>query len=199
MKSIYLTNSSFYLGNDVAGVARSLLGKVLLTRSSGKVTSGIIVETEAYSYREKGCHAYNGRITARNEVMFKQGGHAYVYLCYGIHHLFNVVTNVEGKADAVLIRALEPIEGVELMKHRMKVKAETRLTSGPGKLTRALAIDRSLNGASLVKNKVWLEDQGQQIRLSEILSTARIGIDYAGPDAFLPWRFTLKDNPWISK
>ena len=190
-------DQSFYQRNDVTKIARELLGKGLFTQFAGKTTGGIIVETEAYSRSERGCHAYQNRMTARNEIMFGEGGHAYVYLCYGIHNLFNVVTNGEGEADAVLIRALEPLVGVQSMMKRMNVKSEGRITSGPGKLTKALGIDRSFNGDPLWSKHLWLEDMGTHP--TKIISTPRIGIDYAGEDALLPWRFTLKDNLWISK
>ncbi len=180
-------------------IARELLGKCLFTRKQGKTTGGIIVETEAYSSKEKGCHAYRNRMTKRNEVMFREGGHAYVYLCYGIHNLFNVVTNVEGDADAVLIRALEPVEGIPLMMKRVSAQSEVRITSGPGKLTKALAIDRKLNGELLWSKQLWVEDSGNRIHPPDILASPRIGIDYAGKDALLPWRFTVKGNTWLSK
>jgi len=140
---------SFYTGSDVTKIAKQLIGKKLVTNVLGKKSSGIIVETEAYSFCERGCHAYDSRMTNRNKVMFETGGVAYVYLCYGIHHLFNVVTNKKGSADAVLIRALEPIEGIEWMMERMKVKSIKRITSGPGKLTKALGIDRTYDGRNL--------------------------------------------------
>ena len=189
----------FYLDKNVVKIARSLLGKILFTRIDGNVTAGRIVETEAYSWKERGCHAFKGK-TTRNAVMFDQGGVAYVYLCYGIHHLFNIVTNHEGIADAVLIRALEPVVGIEIMKERRgKITNDFQLTSGPGKLSRALGIDRNLNGKSLFQNEVWLEDDGASLSSKNILTSKRIGIDYAGEDALLPWRFTIKDNVWISK
>ncbi len=190
---------AFYQRNDVVRIAKDLLGKVLFTNINGNVAGGIIVETEAYSYKEKGCHAYNSRMTERNEVMFKCGGHAYVYLCYGIHHLFNVVTNVEGKADAVLIRALEPIAGMPYILQRMKSKSIKRITSGPGKLTKALGIDRSLNADYLLGDSVWIEDQGINVSKNSIVASPRIGIDYAGEDAGLLWRFTIKGSEWVSK
>ena len=197
--SIMKLDDLFYQRSDVVRIARDLLGKGLFTQENGVMTGGVIVETEAYSYTEQGCHAYQNRMTRRNKVMFGEGGHAYVYLCYGIHNLFNVVTNREGKADAVLIRALEPIKGIELMISRLNVKNKTRITSGPGNLTRALGIDRRLNGVRLGSNCLWIEDLGWPIRKSEITSSQRIGIDYAGEDALLPWRFTLKNSQWISK
>ncbi len=189
---------SFYQRNNVEAIARELLGKALYSRVNKKVTGGMIVETEAYSQKEKGCHAFKGK-TERNKIMFETGGFAYVYLCYGIHNLFNVVTNTEGLADAVLIRALQPLEGEELMMKRMKTISIERITSGPGKLTNALGIDRSFNGKYLLSNDVWLEDNGKLISGKNIIASKRIGIDYAGKDALLPWRFTIKGNPWVSK
>jgi DNA-3-methyladenine glycosylase len=190
----------FYQQKDVVKVARSLLGKGLFTKHNGVVTGGTIVETEAYSWVERGCHAFDARITNRNAVMFGKGGHAYVYLCYGIHNLFNVVTNVEGTADAVLIRAIEPVTGMAEMKLRRGTLANPyHLTSGPGKLSKALGIDRTFNGKSLTESEVWIEDFGKKIVKKDIDASPRIGIDYAGEDASLPWRFTIKGNPWVSK
>ncbi len=189
---------SFYQRDNVVTIARELLGKTLYARARRKVTGGMIVETEAYSQKEKGCHAFKGK-TERNKIMFNNGGFAYVYLCYGIHNLFNVVTNTEGVADAVLIRALQPLEGEELMMKRMKATSIERITSGPGKLTKALGIDRNFNGKYLLSNDVWLEDNGKIISGKDIVASKRIGIDYAGKDAHLPWRFTIKGNLWVSK
>lgn len=189
---------SFYTRSNVVTVARELLGKVLSTKINGLTTSGMIVETEAYSEKEKGCHAYKG-MTRRNAVMYDDGGVAYVYLCYGIHQMVNVVTNAKGIADAVLIRALEPLTGIDVMMERMRVKHDKRITSGPGKLTRALGIDKSFNGKSLAGKELWIEDCGMEISASQIIKSTRIGIDYAGDDALLPWRFTIKGNEWISK
>ncbi len=189
-------DESFYLRGNVVRIAKELLGKTLFTNIRGKVTSGIIVETEAYSQIEKGSHAYRG-MTERNKVMFGPGGSAYVYLCYGIHHLFNIVTNVEGVADAVLIRALEPLTGEAYMLRRMKTKSPKRISSGPGKLAKAMGIDRSFNGKYLGSDDVWVEDAGRAVK--KINASKRIGIDYAGRDALLPWRFTIQGNPWVSK
>ena len=190
---------SFYQRTDVVKIARELLGKSLFTRVNGVLTSGMIVETEAYSWKERGCHAYNARKTKRNEVMFKEGGHAYVYLCYGMHHLFNIVTNVEGVAEAVLVRALEPVEGIDIMKKRRgPSSAQMHLTSGPGKLTKSLGIDRTWIGKLLISSDIWIEEMGP-VSKSMIETTKRIGIDYAGEDARLPWRFLIKGNPWVSK
>ena len=189
-------DESFYLREDVVKIAKELLGKILFTNIRGKVTSGIIVETEAYSQKERGSHAFKG-MTQRNKVMFQAGGVAYVYLCYGVHHLFNIVTNGNGVADAVLIRAVEPLTGEEHMLRRMKTKSPRRISSGPGKLAKAMGIDRSFNGKYLGSDDVWVEDAG--IVVTKIKANKRIGLDYAGRDALLPWRFTIQGNVWVSK
>lgn len=188
---------AFYLRRNVTVIAKQLLGKMLVTEVDGLTSGGIIVETEAYSYKERGSHAYHG-MTKRNEAMFSQGGIAYVYLCYGVHEMFNVVTNETGKADAILVRALEPKIGIETMMQRIKTDVQKRITSGPGKLTKALGIDRSHNRMELDSNEIWIEE-GIEIKSKDIVSSKRIGIDYAGEDALLPWRFTLKNNPWVSR
>jgi DNA-3-methyladenine glycosylase len=188
----------FYLRSNVTTIAKQLLGKGLFTKIDGQLTGGIIVETEAYSYKERGSHAHRG-MTKRNEIMFANGGVAYVYLCYGIHEMFNVVTNSEGKADAILIRALEPVEGIGTMKLRTRTDSPRRITSGPGKVTKALGINRSLNGEDLTGNEIWIEDLDNKIGPKAIVSSKRIGIDYAGEDALLLWRFFLKNNVWVSK
>lgn len=189
---------SFYQRQNVVLIAKELIGKVLVTSVNGLLTSGVIVETEAYSYRERGCHAHRG-ITERNKVMFEPGGVAYVYLCYGIHQMMNVVTNKENRAEAVLIRALQPLEGLDVMRHRMSVKTENRITSGPGKLTKALGIDRKQNGQSLGGSEIWIENRNIKVAKGRIMALPRIGIDYAGEDARLPWRFTLSGSEWVSK
>lgn len=190
----------FYQRKNVVRIARELLGKALFTNIDGVITGGFIVETEAYSWKERGCHAYNNRKTSRNAVMFAEGGHSYVYLCYGMYHLFNVVTNIVGTADAVLVRALEPFTGIPEMKiRRGKIRGDLHLTSGPGKLSKALGIDRSLNAKSLFDNEIWIEDAGRNIPGRNIIASPRIGIDYAGDDARLPWRFAVKDSRWVSK
>ncbi len=189
---------SFYQRQDVVKIARELIGKVLVTNVNETLTSGMIVETEGYSDRERGCHAYNG-LTERNKVMFDEGGMAYIYLCYGIHQMMNVVTNEKGKADAVLIRALKPLTGIDGMLERAKTNSIKRITSGPGKLTKALGISRKLNGQSLKGSEIWIEDQGITMARQHVVSSPRIGIDYAGEDALLPWRFSLKDSEWVSR
>jgi len=189
----------FYQRRDVVKISRDLLGKVLVTHLDGVTTSGIIVETEAYSWRERGSHAYGSKLTARTSVMFREGGHVYVYLCYGMHHLFNIVTNREGVAEAVLVRALEPLGGIpEMMRRRGEKVKINHLTSGPGKLTKSMGIDRSLNGKLLSDGEIWIED-GKKVPASQVEAGKRIGIEYAGEDALLPWRFTVRGNPWISR
>jgi DNA-3-methyladenine glycosylase len=191
---------AFYRRSDVVKIARELIGKQLFTKVKGVITGGTIVETEAYSWKERGCHAFGGRMTERNKIMFAKGGHTYVYLCYGMHHLFNVVTNDEGIADAVLIRAIEPGVGMHEMAHRRgNLRSEIHLTSGPGKLTKALGIDRTFNGKFLLNDEVWIEDGDDVISRDRIVCSKRIGIDYAGEDAALPWRFSLKESKWVSK
>jgi DNA-3-methyladenine glycosylase len=193
-------SKSFYERSNVVKIARELLGMQLYTKIGNTTTSGMIVETEAYSQKERGCHAFGGKRTTRNEIMFAHGGHAYVYLCYGMHHLFNVVTNRAGVADAVLIRAIEPADGIETMKFRRgNLQNKFQLTSGPGKLTKALGIDRDFNGKFLLNGDVWIDDVGEKLSTRQIDVTPRIGIDYAGEDAKLPWRFTIKGNKWISR
>ena len=155
---------SFYQRTNVVKIARELLGKVLFTNVNGIITAGMIVETEAYSWKEKGCHAYGAKKTNRNAVMFEGGGHTYVYLCYGMHHLFNIVTNETNIPEAVLIRAVQPVHGIdEMIIRRGNLKNNFHLTSGPGKLTKALGIDRKLNGKFLMGNEVWVEDAGNRL------------------------------------
>jgi DNA-3-methyladenine glycosylase len=188
---------SFYLRNNVVRIARELVGKSLHARIRGISTSGMIVETEAYSYKERGSHAFRG-MTPRNAVMFGEGGHVYVYLCYGVHHLFNVVTNKAGLADAVLVRALQPMDGEELMAKRVGGKA-AKITAGPGKLSKAMGFDRRHNGIDLCGDEIWLEDMDMDVKSIKIKKGPRIGVEYAGKDASLPWRFWIAGNPWVSK
>lgn len=188
----------FYTRPDVVEVARDLVGKVLVTNIDNQLCRAMIVETEAYNGRtDRACHAFNKR-TARTEVMYGPGGVAYVYLCYGIHNLFNIVTNEEGLADAVLIRAVQPLEGTEVMLQRRNMtEAKPKLSSGPGILTTALGINRSHNGISLTGKMVWLEEN-EMTQKAQIKKSKRIGVEYAGQDALLPWRFTLKNSIWVS-
>jgi len=184
----------FYINGEVTDIAKRLLGKYLYVNNEG-VTAGIIVETEAYSYKEKACHAYNNRLTQRTSTMFEEGGVAYVYTCYGIHTLFNVVTNKKGIAEAVLIRAIEPLFGLNIMRSRRGNKKD--ISAGPGKLTQALGISKKHNGVLLTSADIWIES-GISIEDQWIMSSERIGVDYAGEDAKLKWRFFIKNNLFIS-
>lgn len=186
---------SFYFRSDVVEVAKDLLGKLLVTNLCGVLTAGKIVETEAYCGRgDKASHA-NGKRTPRTEVMYKDGGVAYVYLCYGIHHLTNVVTNMVGQADAVLIRALEPIVGIEEMKQRRNTHG--KLASGPGTLSQAMGIKTFMTGEDLLGEKIWIAPNTDARH--EIETDVRIGVDYAEEDALKPWRFYIKGNNYVSK
>ena len=192
---------SFYEEHPVEVIAKKLLGKHLVTCFSGEKTSGLITEVEAYSGRnDKACHANNGLRTGRTEVMYSEGGKAYVYLCYGIHHMLNVVTSPQGLADAVLIRSIQPIEGIEVMFRRRGFESMSkRLTSGPGNVGKALGLNTQMhNGADLLSDQIWIEERPDLLK-ENIISTKRIGIDYAEEDALKPWRFYIKDSKWVSK
>lgn len=190
----------FYERSDVALVAKELLGKVLITNFNTIVTAGRIVETEAYNgIVDKASHAFNNRRTNRTEIMFGHGGVAYVYLCYGIHHLFNVVTNLQDVPHAVLIRAVEPVAGVPYMLERTgKLIAGFDLTRGPGNVSKALGISVKNTGSSLLANEIFIADDGSNINQKDIIVSARIGVDYAAEDALLPYRFSLRDNKYVS-
>ncbi|MDO9254436.1 MAG: DNA-3-methyladenine glycosylase [Bacteroidales bacterium] len=191
----------FYTRPDVVQIALELLGKVLYTSFNKEITAGIIIETEAYAgVIDKASHAYNNRRTARTETMYREGGCAYVYLCYGIHPLFNIVTSVPDVPHAVLIRGIEPLHGIEIMKNRKgKINLIPKDGIGPGNITKLLGIRVDDSGLSLCNNsntemRIWLQDEEIQVLDSEVKSGPRIGVDYAGEDAKLPYRFQ-----WIKK
>lgn len=190
----------FYTRPHVLEVARDLLGKKLVARArNGSRVAGIIVETEAYrGPKDKASHAYNGRRTNRTETMYGIGGTAYVYFVYGMYNQFNVVTNVEDTPHAVLVRAVEPVEGLDIIRRRRRGRSEYELTSGPGRLCLALGIDRSLDKADLLGERVWLEES-VSISPRQIARGPRIGIDYAEEWIMKPWRFWVSDNPFVSK
>lgn len=192
-------SKAFYLRDDVVQMARDLIGKYLFTQFDGCVTGGRIVETEAYSGRyDKACHAFLKR-TKRTEIMYEDGGIAYIYLCYGIHHLFNIVTNTEGLADAILIRAVEPTTGLEKMTERRGTDKHKVLTKGPGALGQAMGFHKSQTGTSLYNsNDMWIAND-PNAATPEIVTDRRVGVDYAQEDALLPWRFFEKGNRWVSK
>ena len=184
---------SFYVRQDVVQISKELLGKYLFTNINDKKTGGTITETEAYAGPvDRASHAYKNRRTKRTEIMYQIGGTAYVYLCYGIHSLFNIITNIKDIPHAVLIRAIEPKEGVDVMlKRRNKNSITHNLTTGPGTLTQALGITCQHTGIDLLKNTIWVEDRNIKIPQKEIIASPRVGISYAGEDAELPWRFMI--------
>ncbi|MCX6269898.1 MAG: DNA-3-methyladenine glycosylase [Bacteroidetes bacterium] len=186
--------ASFYRREDVVLIARELLGKVLVSRMNGEITSGIIRETEAYAgVTDRASHAYGGRYTERTRIMYREGGVAYIYLCYGIHSLFNVVTHEEGVPHAILIRGIMPAEGIDLMRQRIgSPQPAHKLGDGPGKVGKILALDPSLSGISLFGDEIWIEDRGIKIVDNEVHISERIGVSYAGEDAKLPYRFSVK-------
>jgi DNA-3-methyladenine glycosylase len=193
---------AFYARSDTLAVARALLGKRLVVPTSeGARVSGRIVEVEAYlGAEDKAAHSYRGRRTARTETMYREGGTVYVFFVYGMHHQFNVVTGPEGVPTAVLVRAVEPEEGIEIMRERRAVSKERELTSGPGKLCKALGIDRSFDGEEMTTSRrVWLEDAGVRPRARDVAEGARIGIAYAEEYALKPWRFWIKGNVFVSR
>jgi len=191
---------SFYRRKDVLQIARELLGKLLVTKWNGVETSGRIMEVEAYNgIPDKASHAFGGRRTNRNEVMYAEGGVAYVYLCYGIHHLFNVVTHTRDTPHAILIRSLEPVTGMEVMLKRTGKKiVNTTLTRGPGNLSKALGVTTARSGCSLRSKELFLADDGFIVPEKAIRASPRIGVGYAGPDALLPYRFYINGNPFVS-
>ena len=194
---------SFFLRTNVVQIARELIGKFIVTNFDDQVTSGLITETEAYKgVTDKASHAFGNRFTRRTEVMYREGGIAYVYLCYGIHSLFNIVTHHEGIPHAVLIRAIQPADGQEMMLKRIGKKTFYQSSGkGPGNVTRLLGIHYSHTGMDLCSDstdvnekKIWIENRGVTIRSKDILVTSRIGVDYAEEDALLPYRFVLGND-----
>ena len=190
----------FYQRENVLSIAKELLGKLLVTKRAGVTTTGRIVEVEAYNgVIDNASHAFGGRRTNRNEVMYADGGVVYVYLCYGIHHLFNVVTHSKETPHAILIRALEPVKGIdEMLRRTGKKKLDHTLTRGPGNLSKAMGIAVLHSGCSLQSKELFLADDGFEYGKNEIAASPRIGVDYAGKDALLHYRFYIKGNPFVS-
>jgi len=190
----------FYLSKNTAKIARDLLGKLLVVPDeTGRRVSGMIVEVEAYVGKaDRAAHSFGGRRTARNEVMYGGGGHVYVFFVYGMYYQLNVVTGPAEHPHAILIRGIEPVEGIEVMRERRGEMKETNLTSGPGKLSIAFGVTRDLNGADLTDDRIWLEEY-RSFSKKQIEIGKRIGIDYAGEDAEKPLRFWVKENPFVSK
>ncbi|HEY0668352.1 MAG TPA: DNA-3-methyladenine glycosylase [Sphingobacteriaceae bacterium] len=194
-------SNAFYQRDDVVTISRELLGKYLFVNTENEITGGIIVETEAYRGPDDvGSHAFNNRRTARNDIMYSTGGVVYMYICYGIHDMLNIVTGVENTAHAVLIRALKPTAGIDIMRERRKVfKDDNRLCRGPGALAKALALRKVHNGISLQGNEIWIEDRGLVFPENEIVAGPRIGLNIEEPYKSIPWRFYKKGDPNVSK
>lgn len=193
-------NRNFFIREDTLRIARDLLGKLLVVpTSNGNRVSGMIVETEAYLGEiDKAAHSYGGRRTARNEVTYAEGGHVYVFFVYGMYYQLNLVTGLADHPHVVLVRAVEPVEGIEAMRERRGSIKDTNLTSGPGKLCIAFGIDRTLNAADLEGEQIWVEEY-RKLKKSEIASGPRVGIDYAGEFVEMPWRFWVQGNQFVSK
>jgi DNA-3-methyladenine glycosylase len=193
-------NHAFYNRKDVVRIAKELLGKILVTQFDSVRSSGRIVETEAYKgVNDRASHAFGGRRTARSEHLYGEPGTVYIYISYGMHHLFNVITNKKDTPHGVLIRALEPIDGVENMLSRTgKPFADYTLTKGPGNLARAMGISKIYNGGNLFSDKIFIEDDGMRYKSNQIVVTKRIGVESAQEDAELPYRFIVKGNPYVS-
>ena len=196
-----------FFKRDTVEVAKSLIGKKIIRNISGNFFCAKIVETEAYlGLEDRACHSYGGRITDRNKTLYLPGGHIYVYLIYGMYDLLNIVTRDEEHPEAVLIRGVEPLENLDgISKNRfgkayedLSTYQRKNLSNGPGKLSMALEINRSLNGKILSKNYLYI-GEGEEVPEKDLVITKRIGIDYAGEDANLPLRFCLRDNPYVSK
>jgi DNA-3-methyladenine glycosylase len=191
----------YYHNNDVVALSKDLIGKYLFTRIDGVVTGGYIVETEAYNGAvDKASHAYGNKKTNRTEVMFRQGGIIYVYLCYGIHEMLNIVTSDDGHAQAILIRAINPTDGIDVMLYRRNMlTVKPNITMGPGSVAKALGISRNINAFSLQSDTIWIEDRGLTFPDESIAAVPRVGVSYAAEDALLPYRFYVKGNPYVSK
>lgn len=189
-------DETFYMNKDVVALARQLLGKVLVTNIGGKYCAGIISETEAYEGEtDKASHAYGGRRTKRTETMYMPGGHAYVYLCYGMHHLFNVVTHKEGVPHAILLRGILPLDGIETMlQRRNKNKIDKSLCSGPGTLSQAMGISVLHDRTSLTGQLIYIEDRGIKIPDEAVVVGPRIGVDYAADHALFPYRILIRSD-----
>ncbi len=193
--------ASYYHNPDVVALSRDFIGKYLFTCIDSVITGGYIVETEAYNgVIDRASHAYGNRLTPRTKTMYQAGGVAYVYLCYGIHEMFNIVTNVEGNPNAILIRAIQPTEGLEAMQVRRNMPViKPTITVGPGSVAKALGISRAINAYSLQGDTIWIEDRGLAFPDESIAAVPRVGVDYAGEDALLPYRFYVKGNIYVSK
>lgn len=191
---------SFYLREDTLTIAKELLGKFVFTQVDGIIAGGMIVETEAYlGVTDASCHSFNNRKSAKNATMYEQGGVAYMYICYGIHDMLNLVTGPAGESHVVLIRAIEPTIGIEHMMERRGNVPLKRLTNGPGSLAKALGLNKSFDRESLTSKRLWLEDKGVIIEPSNIKETPRIGINCPEPFLSAPWRYLVSGNAFVSR
>jgi DNA-3-methyladenine glycosylase len=191
---------SFYNRKDVVQIAKELLGKIIVTNLKGRITSGRIVETEAYiGIVDKASHSFGGKRTARNEHMYSAPGTAYIYICYGMHQMLNIVTNEKEIPDAVLIRAIEPLEGIDIMLKRTGKKVlDKTLTRGPGNVGKSLGIFKHHSGLYLLDEEIYLLDDSKKISEEEIGVSKRIGVESAEEDGLLPYRFYVKGNKYVS-
>ncbi|WP_066439262.1 DNA-3-methyladenine glycosylase [Chryseobacterium sp. CCH4-E10] len=191
----------YYLNHDVIFLAKNLLGKILFTEKNGEITAGVITETEAYlGEDDKASHAYGGKRTLRTEAMYLPGGFCYVYLCYGIHHLLNIVISQKNDPKSILIRSVEPYLGLPVMERRRDMTVSSKaISSGPGSVCKALGIDMTFNKKSLTGERIWIEESESSYNAEDIASTPRIGVDYAGEHAQLSLRFYLRNNRFVSK
>lgn len=193
-------SQSFYDNKDVVSIARELIGKIVVTNFDGRITSGRIVETEAYiALVDKASHSFGGKRTSRNEHMYAAAGTTYVYICYGMHQMFNIVTNEKEIPDAVLIRAVEPLLGIDIMLQRTnKLKADFTLTKGPGNVGKALGIFKRHSGLHLLGDDIYILDDEIIFNENEIGISKRIGVESAGQDGLLPYRFYVRGNKYVS-
>lgn len=195
---------AFYQRDDVVEISKELLGKTIFTSFDNVITSGMIVETEAYrAPDDKACHAYQNRLTARTKTMFEPGGTLYVYISYGIHRMINVVTSTEGKAHAILIRAIEPISGIpHMIERRGQSRVRLETLNGPGKAAQAFGVDIGHDGLPLTQKEsgIWIEESGVVVSRIDIQVGPRVGMSiHTGKDAHRPWRFYIKENKWVSR
>ena len=190
----------FYKRADVILIARELIGKIIVTNVNGQITSGRIVETEAYiGLTDRASHSYGGKRTARNEHMYAEAGTVYVYICYGMHHLFNVVCNKKDIPDAVLIRAVEPLSGIDIMLERSgKIRPGSSITKGPGNAAKALGISKNHSGISVLQDQIYIADDGYIVEQNCIGISSRIGIGNTGDAVLKPYRFYVKGNRFVS-
>lgn len=193
-------NNSYYQSTDVVGLSRDLIGKYVYTNQKGVLTAGKIVETEAYAgITDKASHACGGRRTKRTEIMYHRGGTGYVYLCYGIHNMFNIITGPQGVPHAILIRAVEPVIGVEhMLTRRGQTQLKRNTAGGPGLVCQALGIRGDHNGIDLNGGTIWIEDRGENYNRGAVIAGKRVGINYAEEDVDNPWRFRLFKSEYTS-